>query len=103
MFVTLVILVMLVRLARLARLVRLFRLVRIVRLVNYYSFRLLVHKCYFVEFIISRAYNRSSLNWHLCFEFMTEFEFVLVELEIASPNCGVIFKLMLMKLRQSFT
>jgi hypothetical protein len=57
-------------------------LVIIVILVN--SVRLLV-RYYFVEFIISRTYNRSSLNWPVCFEFMTKFEFVLVELEIATP------------------
>jgi hypothetical protein len=46
-----------------------------------------------VELSGSRAHNKSSLNWQLRFEFVTGFEFVCVELEIATQiftfsDCG---------------
>jgi hypothetical protein len=37
-----------------------------------------------VELSGSRAHNKSSLNWQLRFEFVTGFEFVCVEVEIAT-------------------
>ncbi len=41
----------------------------------------------------SRVYNQSSLIWALRFEFMTDFEFVPVELEIATRKKTVKIKM----------